>query len=110
MIYSVQSFISARGAREVFASSTALITPHHARTFGTWTTLSSVVRMYAAYNIHNKVAYELCLATWVIALMHFGTEWGVYGTARLSRGLVSPLVLAGVSAAWMGWSWGEYVK
>lgn len=86
-----------------------MVSSLQSRTFGTWTTLSSVVRLYAAYNIHNKVAYELCMATWLIALAHFASEWLVFGTAKMSRGLASPLLVAGVSGAWMILCREEYV-
>lgn len=100
-IYTVQSYISLRGAREVYAAPTTMITPLSARTFGTWTALSSVVRLYAAFNIHNRAVYELAMWTFAIAILHFGSEYVYFRTARLSRGLASPMVVASSSLVWM---------
>lgn len=110
VVYSIQSFFSLAGAREIFTAPTTLITPLQSRTFGTWAMLSSVVRLYAAYNIHNKQVYELCLATWVIAVLHFTSEWLVFKTALMRRGLASPILLAGITGAWMIVVKGYYVK
>ncbi|XTI92813.1 hypothetical protein V2W45_1248748, partial [Cenococcum geophilum] len=43
--------------------------------FGTWKLLSTIVRAYAAYNIHDKTIYSLPLWTYVVALAHFGGEF-----------------------------------
>ncbi|KAH0155109.1 hypothetical protein KCU86_g20753, partial [Aureobasidium melanogenum] len=39
--------------------STSPVTPLSARTFGTWTAITAIVRLYAAYNINSKPMYEL---------------------------------------------------
>lgn len=78
-----------------------MITPLSARTFGTWTALASVVRLYAAFNIHDRAVYELAMWTFAIAILHFGSEYVYFRTARLSRGLASPMVVASASLVWM---------
>lgn len=51
------------------------------RTFGTWTFLASVLRLYAAYNITNPVVYDLAIWSYIIAGWHFLSEWLIFGTA-----------------------------
>lgn len=77
-------------------------TPLASRTFGTWTFLSSIVRAYAAYNIHNQVAYDMAFWTYGIALAHFLSEVGVYGSAQLRGRFVFPLLFATSALVWMG--------
>lgn len=88
--------------------STAAVNSLSSRTFGTWTFLSSVVRLYAAYNISNPPIYQLALWTYVIALTHFGSEWLVFGTARMGKGLIGPLCVASGSLMWMLLKWEVY--
>lgn len=71
------------------------------RIFGTWTFLSAVVRMTAAYHITTPVAYDLAAWTFGIALMHFVGEWLVYGSASLRGRFIGPLIVASSSLAWM---------
>ncbi|GCB18702.1 ergosterol biosynthetic protein 28 [Aspergillus awamori] len=75
--------------------------PLSSRTFGTWTFLSSVVRMYAAYNLNNPAVYDLALWTFGIALVHFVGEWLGFGSAQLKGRFVSPLIVASSTLAWM---------
>ncbi|KAA8650663.1 hypothetical protein EYZ11_003448 [Aspergillus tanneri] len=75
--------------------------PLSSRTFGTWTFVSAVVRMYAAYNITNPVSYDLAAWTFGIALLHFVGEWLGFGTAELKGRFVSPLIVASSTLAWM---------
>ncbi|KAL2012492.1 hypothetical protein VTN00DRAFT_17 [Thermoascus crustaceus] len=102
---SVQSYRSLDYARQLYASSSpsspSPANPLSARTFGTWTFLSAVVRAYAAYHITQPVAYDLALWTYGIALAHFVSEWLVFGSARLQGRFVAPLVVASSTLAWM---------
>lgn len=86
------------------------VTPLSARTFGTWTLLSSIIRIYAAYNINNPVMYQLAIWTYVIAGFHFYSEWLVFASAKLGAGIAGPLVVASTSLVWMVSSWGFYVQ
>lgn len=110
---SVQSYVSLKGTQEVYAGPAATtdskvgkeqsspVTPLSARTFGTWTAISSIVRLYAAYHICDPTIYEICMWTFAIAFMHFMSEWLVFGTARWSRGLAGPVFVATGTLAWM---------
>ena len=86
------------------------VTPLSSRTFGTWTFLSAVIRLYAAYNISNPVVYQLALWTYGVALVHFVSEWWIFRTARWSAGLAGPILVATGSFIWMLTQWESYVQ
>ncbi|KAH8691455.1 putative ergosterol biosynthesis protein Erg28 [Talaromyces proteolyticus] len=103
---SVQSYLSTEYHAHLFIGSSSTnnqspSTPLASRTFGTWTLLSSVIRAYAAYNIHNSVAYDLATWTYGIALAHFVSEWAIYGTAQVRGRFVMPLIFASSALVWM---------
>ncbi|KAK6204456.1 Erg28 like protein-domain-containing protein [Scheffersomyces amazonensis] len=77
------------------------VTGLSARTFGTWTLITSIVRFYGAYNIQNKQVYELVQFSFLVAGLHFLSEWLVYKTCKLGKGIAGPLVVSSVSIAWM---------
>ncbi|EMC93499.1 hypothetical protein BAUCODRAFT_75681 [Baudoinia panamericana UAMH 10762] len=124
----VQSYVSLAGTREVYAGPASRSTPSvappgtaskqhtspvtelSARTFGTWTALSSIVRLYAAYNIHDPVVYQLALWTYGLAFAHFTSEWLIFGTARWGRGLAGPLFVATLTPLWMLAQYSDYVR
>lgn len=85
------------------------VTPLSARTFGTWTFLTSIVRLYAAYHVHERAWFDLGMWTFVVAGAHFFAEWRVYGTTRLGLPLAGPLVVSSVSLVWMAMQRGWYV-
>ncbi|CZT06452.1 probable ERG28 Protein involved in synthesis of ergosterol [Rhynchosporium agropyri] len=92
------------------APSNSPATPLQSRTFGTWTLIQSLVRIYAAYNISNPQFYQLAYLTYVVAWWHFMSEWWIFGTARLGEGLVFPVVIASSTLVWMWMQWGFYVQ
>lgn len=79
----------------------AQVTNLSARTFGTWTFLASIVRLYAAYNVNNRAVYELAQFTFLIAGLHFGSEWLVFKTCNFGKGLFGPLFVSSMSLFWM---------
>ncbi|KKK13739.1 hypothetical protein P175DRAFT_0301065 [Aspergillus ochraceoroseus IBT 24754] len=102
---SVQAYISDSYAAQLYNARSAdgrpYTNPLSSRTFGTWTFLSAVVRMTAAYNITTPVSYDLAAWSFGLALAHFVGEWLGFGTARLQGRFVSPLIVASGSLAWM---------
>ena len=76
-------------------------TPLSGRTFGTWTFLSAVIRMYAAYHIYDPLIYDLAQWTYGIALAHFLSEWLIFRTAKAEGRFLGPLIVASTSLAWM---------
>lgn len=97
-------------ANTVPPASTSPVTPLSARTFGTWTALSSIVRLYGAYHISNPAVYEMVLWTYGIAFAHFASEWLIFRSARWGKGLAGPVIVSTVSTTWMLLQWGFYVK
>ncbi|KAL2356415.1 ergosterol 28 [Cryomyces antarcticus] len=92
------------------APSTSPATPLQARTFGTWTFLQSLVRLYGAYHISDPLMYELVLWTYGIAFAHFVSEWLVFRTARWGVPLAFPVAISTGSLVWMVAQWGWYVR
>ncbi|KAF2637547.1 ergosterol biosynthesis protein-like protein [Massarina eburnea CBS 473.64] len=77
------------------------VTPLSSRTFGTWTLLASIIRLYGAYYINNKAVYELAMCAYAVAWVHFVAEWRIYGTTRLGVPLGGPLVISTGTLIWM---------
>ncbi|KAF2847018.1 ergosterol biosynthesis protein-like protein [Plenodomus tracheiphilus IPT5] len=86
------------------------VTALSSRTFGTWTLLTSLVRLYAAYNINDPAMYQLAMWTYGVAWAHFMSEWWVFGTTRWGKPLAGPVVVANLSLVWMWMQWGWYVR
>ncbi|KAF2125065.1 ergosterol biosynthesis protein-like protein [Dothidotthia symphoricarpi CBS 119687] len=115
---SVQSYTTLYYTSRIYnptSSDPPLKTPAHvtalsSRTFGTWTVLTALVRLYAAYNITHPAFYQLGMWTFGVAFAHFVSEWLVFGTTRLGKPLAGPLVVSTTSLAWMALQWGNYVK
>ena len=103
---SVQAYITTKFTARVYSPGT--VTPLASRTFGTWTFLSAVIRMYAAYNITDQMVYQLALWTYVIALVHFASEWLYFESAIMGKGLLSPMIIASGTLAWMVTQWEFY--
>ncbi|EEQ41721.1 putative ergosterol biosynthetic protein [Clavispora lusitaniae] len=89
--------------RKVYSSAPQTeVTNLSARTFGTWTFLTSIVRFYGAYNlIGNETMYNLCIWTFVVAGVHFVSEWLWFKNCKLDKGLAGPLVVSSASLVWM---------
>lgn len=77
------------------------VTHLSARTFGTWTIITSIVRFYAAYYITNPQVYELAQWSYAVAAFHFISEWLVYGTCKFGKGILGPLIVSSTSLIWM---------
>ncbi|KAK6465155.1 Erg28 like protein-domain-containing protein [Scheffersomyces coipomensis] len=77
------------------------VTGLSARTFGTWTLITSIVRFYGAYYLQNKQIYELVQFSFLVAGLHFISEWLVYKTCKLGKGFAGPLVVSSISTIWM---------
>ncbi|WLF77419.1 ergosterol biosynthesis protein [Lodderomyces elongisporus] len=87
--------------RRVYNAKPQEVTNLSARTFGTWTLITSLVRLYGAYNITNPQVYTLTQLTYVVAAWHFLSEWLIYGTTKLGKGLAGPLIVSSLSLVWM---------
>ncbi|KAI2465030.1 transmembrane domain-containing protein [Annulohypoxylon bovei var. microspora] len=85
------------------------VTPLAARLFGTYTIISAIVRIYAAYNIHLAPVYQMTLWTYVVALVHFGSEFAIYRTAYLGP-IATTFFFATVGITWMASQYHFYVQ
>ncbi|KAL8741062.1 MAG: hypothetical protein Q9190_006291 [Brigantiaea leucoxantha] len=85
------------------------VTDLTSRLFGTWNALAGVVRLLAAYNIDDRAVYMLSLATYVIALAHFSTEWWIFGTTQAGPGMWRILPFPVITITWMILQWDFYV-
>ncbi|KAF2662431.1 ergosterol 28 [Lophiostoma macrostomum CBS 122681] len=109
---SIQAYLTLSYTRRVYNNPTpsaSQATPLSSRTFGTYTGLASIVRLYAAYHITEKAWFEIAFWTYVVAGWHFGSEWLVFRTAKMGEGLVGPIVISTVTMVWMWLQWGFYV-
>eukprot|EP01137_Pigoraptor_chileana_P010470 Opistho-2@60172 len=86
---------------KLYTLGSSQVTALSARTFGTWTGLASIVRIYAALDLHNKSLYDVTLLSFVLANAHFLGEVYVYKTAALELGVVLPLIISGTTMLWM---------
>ncbi|KAJ3830179.1 hypothetical protein F5880DRAFT_1226048 [Lentinula raphanica] len=81
--------------------SAIIVNPLQARTFGTWTITSAVIRAYAAYHIHEKTIYDICIISYLIAFSHFTSELLIFKTSKLNGPVLSPVIVSSVSLVWM---------
>jgi len=86
------------------------VTPLSARTFGTWTFLVGIVRIYAAYHIDEKPWYQLAIWTYLVGFAHFMSEAFVFKTARPQGPWLAPTAVAVTSLVWLIAQYESYVK
>ncbi|MCJ1370704.1 ergosterol biosynthesis protein [Loxospora ochrophaea] len=107
---SIQAYSTLSYTRRVYSGPKSGVTSLSSRTFGTWSLVSSIIRFYAAYNVSDSLIYQLTLWTYVIGIAHFTSEWLIFNSASMGKGLASPLIVASASLAWMLTQWGWYVR
>ncbi|KAK3192111.1 hypothetical protein K4F52_001738 [Lecanicillium sp. MT-2017a] len=86
------------------------LTPLAGRLFGTWTLITSIVRFYAAYNLHIGPVYNIAVWTYVVALFHFGSELFVFKTMSFGTPQLFPFTFASVAIVWMNMVRDHYVQ
>lgn len=127
---SIQSYSTMHYTSQVYLGSAATgnkspATPLSGRTFGTYTFVTALIRLYASFHINEVAWYDL--ATWTFAVsvallrktkcveqvlkinahqtqvagFHFFSEWLWFGTTRWNRGLAGPILVASASLPWM---------
>ncbi|KAI0995558.1 hypothetical protein K3495_g12621 [Podosphaera aphanis] len=106
--YTARVYNGSSAWRKNPASWQSPVTPLSARTFGTWTTIQSLVRMYAAYNISEVAFYQLAFCTFLVAFGHFMSEWIIYRTTSWGPGLAGPIFVSTGTLAWMLVQWNYY--
>jgi len=75
--------------------------PLAARLFGTWTLITSIVRCYAAYNLHLGPVYNIAIWTYVVVLFHFASELFVFKSMTFGVPQAFPFSLGTISLVWM---------
>lgn len=99
---SVQTYISGLElTRRVYERKPEETTSLSARTFGTWTFVSCVIRFYGAMYLNEEHIYQLAFISYIIALVHFGSELLFFRTCKLGKGFMGPLVVSTTSLVWM---------
>lgn len=99
---SMQTYISGlQLTRQVYERKPDQVTSLSARTFGTWTFVSCVIRFYGAFYLNEPHIYQLTFISYIIAIVHFGSEWLIFRTCKLGKGLMGPLIVASISLTWM---------
>eukprot|EP00898_Chlorokybus_atmophyticus_P003191 jgi/Chlat1/3873/Chrsp26S04167 len=76
------------------------VTGTHARTFSAWTFTTCMLCMLCASDMHSRTIYLATLLSFVIALVHLGSEFAVFKTMSAST-FASPGIVASVSILWM---------
>lgn len=79
---------------------TSQVTPLAARFYGTWTAVSAILRLIAAYRIQEKGLYLATLGSFVVACLNFVAEAGVFETTTWG-GVGLGLCLDVFTVAWM---------
>ncbi|KAM5538545.1 hypothetical protein V8D89_007878 [Ganoderma adspersum] len=97
-------------SRKLYNNAATSVNPLQSRTFAIWTLTSAVVRFYAAFNINNKLIYDMALFTYLFAFFHFGSEIFIYRTAKIAPPVLSPIAVAGSSLIWMLTQYDFYVN
>ncbi|CCC70245.1 hypothetical protein NCAS_0E01750 [Naumovozyma castellii] len=99
---SIQTYISGlKLTRRVYSRKPAETTPLSARTFGTWTFVSCIIRLYGAFYLNEPHIYQLAFISYIIAWVHFGFELLIFRTCNFDSGFMGPLVVATTSLVWM---------
>ncbi|KAI1775528.1 transmembrane domain-containing protein [Hypoxylon cercidicola] len=107
---STQKLVPASTSNSKEARAQDQVTPLAARLFGTYTIISSIVRIYASYNLHIAPVYNITLWTYVVALAHFGSECLVYKTAHFAGPVGLTFFFASVGITWMASQYSFYVE
>ncbi|GAB5586581.1 ergosterol biosynthesis protein [Umbelopsis nana] len=106
---SVQNFFTDKLTKQVYANKPNEVTPLSGRLFATWTWSVSMIRIYAAFHLNNKIMYDLGIWSYVIALTHFVGELIVFGGCKLNVPFMSPMIVAVTSLSWMISHYDKYV-
>ncbi|EIE24062.1 hypothetical protein COCSUDRAFT_14819, partial [Coccomyxa subellipsoidea C-169] len=84
-----------------------LVNELYGRTFATWTTVTCALCLICAKNPRVPAIYGATLFSFLAALVHFTMELLVFKTLSL-KSAANPLIIAGLSALWMGAGWNYY--
>jgi hypothetical protein len=97
-------------ANKTDAGASDQLTPLAGRLFGTWTFITCVVRLYAAYNLHIGPVYTIATWTYVVALGHFASELFIFKSMSFGLPQIFPFTLATMALIWMPLVRDHYVE
>ncbi|CAB4404910.1 unnamed protein product [Rhizophagus irregularis] len=97
----IQNFVTLSLTKRIYSARPDQVTALSSRTFAIWTLLSAIVRIYAAYNITEVNIYQIAIWTYVIAWLHFISEFFIFRSAKISAGWLSPVIVSTFSLIWM---------
>ncbi|OAA38840.1 transmembrane domain-containing protein [Metarhizium rileyi] len=86
------------------------VTPLAGRLFGTWTLITSIVRCYAAYNLHIGPVYNISYWTYIVAFGHFASEKFMFQSMTFGPPQVFPFMFATCALIWMPLVRDHYVE
>lgn len=84
-----------------------LVHPLYGRTFATWTTLTCALCLFCARDPTSPPIYGATLTSFVLALLHLGSETLYFKTISW-RGGLTPMLIAGLTTLWMAAGWNYY--
>ncbi|GBB88434.1 hypothetical protein RclHR1_00150030 [Rhizophagus clarus] len=97
----IQNFVTLSLTKQIYSARPDQVTALTSRTFAIWTLLSAIVRIYAAYNITEVNLYQIAIWTYIIAWLHFVSEFIIYKSAKIGPGWLSPVIVSSLSLFWM---------
>ena len=107
---SIQTYSTLTYTKRVYSAKPNEVTGLSARTFGTWTFVTAVVRIIAAYHLNEPAMYRMAFVVFLGANLHFLSEWLVFKTTKWGEGLAGPVIISSVSLLWMLVQWDYYTK
>ena len=79
---SIQTYTTLSYTKRVYSAKPNEVTGLSARTFGTWTFVTAIVRIIAAYHLNDPTMYLLAFVVFLGANLHFMSEWLVFKTTK----------------------------
>ncbi|KAL0568116.1 ergosterol biosynthesis protein [Marasmius crinis-equi] len=96
----IQNLVSLKLTKRLYGGS-PLVNPLQARTFAIWTLTTTIVRGYAAYNLHIRQIYDIAFLTYFLAFFHFTSETMIFRSVRFSGPMVFPFLVSTGTLVWM---------
>ncbi|KAJ9057563.1 ergosterol biosynthesis protein [Entomophthora muscae] len=94
--------------RDIYSLELKEVTRLTARLFGTWTMLSSFLRLYCAYHMHEHSVYILTMFSFLVTSFHFGSEFLYFKTVAVTRSSFLALTAPPLSLACMALAYPFY--
>ena len=85
---------------KIFDKKPMEVSPLYGRTFAIWTLLTCILTTITALNLDDKPLYIVTIVSFLLAGLHFLSEFFLYKTMGFVN-LLSPGIVASVSFTWM---------